>query len=93
MDKLGEDPAVQVICALKLLEPDSIYDGPPGTRSAVQSWVINDSRVAFDAADFMRDEPTIGISKSMQALPAGQFKDRTGSLDIVIHNVWIIDIK
>lgn len=56
---LGRDPTVHVIRAPEPPSPDTIYDGPPGGGVEGQSWVINNSRIAFDAADFMRFGKTL----------------------------------
>lgn len=59
LSELSKDPAVRVIRAPKPPEPDPIYDGPSGAGIPGQPWVINNSRIAFDAADFMRFGKTI----------------------------------
>ena len=59
LHELGQDPSVRVIRAPPPPIPDTIYDGPSGGGVAGQSWVINNSRIAFDAADFMRFGKTL----------------------------------
>ena len=50
---------MRVIRALTPPIPDTIYDGPAGGGLDGQPWVINNSRIAFDAADFMRFGKTL----------------------------------
>lgn len=54
LHELAQDSSVRIIRAPTPPIPDTIYDGPVGGGLDGQPWVINNSRIAFDAADFMR---------------------------------------
>ena len=54
LHQLANDPSVSVIRAPKILDSDTIYDGRGMKSDNADEWAINDSRPAFDAADFMR---------------------------------------
>ncbi|MCJ1252386.1 hypothetical protein MMC24_000192 [Lignoscripta atroalba] len=56
LTELERDTTVRVIRAPIPPSPDTLYEG---SNAAVQSWSINDSRPAFDAADFMRFGKTL----------------------------------
>ena len=49
LDQLAKDPLVRVVRAPKVEEPAAIY-----RLDEHHNWAINDSRPAFDAADFLR---------------------------------------
>ncbi|KAF2478414.1 uncharacterized protein BDR25DRAFT_365697 [Lindgomyces ingoldianus] len=58
LSKLGANPSVKVVRAPRPPSPDTLYNGileDPGSHE----WAINNSRPAFDAADFMRFGSTI----------------------------------
>lgn len=59
LSELAQDPFVRVIRAPTPPNPDTIYDEPVGGGVEGSPWVINNSRVAFDAADFMRFGKTL----------------------------------
>ena len=52
--KLADDPSVSVIRAPKITGPETIYHDRGVRSGGAHEWAINDSRPAFDAADFMR---------------------------------------
>lgn len=58
LTKLEEDGQLTIIRAPKIIGEDTIYDDlePPNGqfRNEKHSWAINNSRPAFDAADFLR---------------------------------------
>lgn len=58
LNKLERDTSVRVIRAPVPPFPDTLYKGIQ-CEDAVQSWAINNSRLAFDAADFMRFGKTL----------------------------------
>ena len=58
LQDLGEDKRVAVVRAPKNPYPDTIYDGV-GTEGHPHAWAINNSRPAFDAADFLRFGKTL----------------------------------
>ena len=81
LEDLAEDTRVTVLRAPKKPYPDTIYDGV-GTDDQVQAWAINNSRPAFDAADFLRFGKTLlgqlsnvtnleGVSYLRRAVPDG----------------------
>ncbi|KAL2049443.1 hypothetical protein ABVK25_010347 [Lepraria finkii] len=57
--ELAQDSSVRVIRAPTPPFPDTIYEGPAGGGVDGHPWVINNSRIAFDAADFMRFGKTL----------------------------------
>ena len=59
LEDLSADPMVTVARASKLQGPDTIYDKAVHDKHQLAGWAINDSRPAFDAADFMRFGKTI----------------------------------
>jgi len=62
LHELAQDPSVRVIRAPKPPDPDTLYDEPVGGENNGHDdheWTINNSRPAFDAADFMRFGKTI----------------------------------
>lgn len=52
LDELAKDPSVRVVRAPKVADPCAIYEGRGAGE--VHQWAINNSRPAFDAADFLR---------------------------------------
>lgn len=54
LDELAKDSSVRVVRAPKVAHPDAIYAGVEERRDGVHEWAINNSRPAFDAADFLR---------------------------------------
>ncbi len=54
LDELAKDSSVRVIRAPKMADPEAIYDGVGERKDGVHEWAINNSRPAFDAADFLR---------------------------------------
>jgi glycine amidinotransferase len=56
LTRLGTNPALNVVRASKTWDPDMLYEDVVDGKSA---WAINNSRVAFDAADFMRFGKTL----------------------------------
>ena len=64
LQELGQDPSVRVIRAPKPPIPDTIYDEADGKDSgedgsSTRTWTVNNTRPAFDAADFMRFGKTV----------------------------------
>ena len=64
LHKLAQDPSVRVIRAPKMPVPDTIYHetidrDTVDVQANGHSWSINNSRPAFDAADFMRFGKTL----------------------------------
>ena len=77
LQELARDTSVRVMRAPSPPQPDTLYDGPTDGP-----WTINDSRPAFDAADFMRFGKTLlgqfshvtnakGVDYLQAQLPAG----------------------
>ena len=54
LQDLAKDPSVSVVRAPKIVNPDTIYDECGMLSDGAHEWAINESRPAFDAADFMR---------------------------------------
>ena len=54
LHELAQDSSARIIRAPTPPNPDTIHDGATGGGVDGQPWVINNSRIAFDAADFMR---------------------------------------
>ena len=54
LDDLAKDSSVRVVRAPKVANPDAIYEGVGQGKDGVHEWAINNSRPAFDAADFLR---------------------------------------
>jgi glycine amidinotransferase len=54
LDELAKDSSVKVVRAPKVANPDAIYEGVGECKDGVHGWAINNSRPAFDAADFLR---------------------------------------
>ncbi|KAK8132160.1 lysine amidinotransferase [Apiospora kogelbergensis] len=85
LDKLAEDPRVRVVRRPSLPSPDTVYvdDGDDAGGSKPSSpWIINNTRPAFDTADFMRFGKVLlgqhshvtnqkGIEWLRQSLPEG----------------------
>lgn len=59
LDELEKDKLVKVVRAPKVAQPDTLYDGVGVNENGVHEWAINNSRPAFDAADFMRFGKTV----------------------------------
>lgn len=60
LKELARDPDVRVVRAPKPPVPDTIYDSLEGSMSADgHVWTVNNTRPAFDAADFMRFGKTL----------------------------------
>lgn len=59
LDGLAQDSSVRVVRAPKVALPDTLYDGVGTDQAGVHEWAINNSRPAFDAADFMRFGKTL----------------------------------
>ena len=57
--ELAQDSSIRVIRAPTPPFPDTIYEGPAGGGVDGHPWVIKNSRIAFDAADFMRFGKTL----------------------------------
>ncbi len=82
LDDLEMDLSVKAVRAPRTLLPDTIYDGVQVSEEGVQKWAINNSRPAFDAADFMRFGKTLigqlsnvtyqeGVEYLQNAVPEG----------------------
>ena len=54
LKELSQDNRVRIIRAPTAPWPDTLYDPIPSSDDTAQRWVINNTRPAFDAADFMR---------------------------------------
>lgn len=54
LDELAKDSSVKVVGAPKVADPNAIYEGVGQRKDGVHEWAINNSRPAFDAADFLR---------------------------------------
>ncbi len=52
--ELEKDRSVKVVRAPRVAHPQSIYEGTGGRMDGAHEWAINNSRPAFDAADFLR---------------------------------------
>lgn len=59
LEELSQDSRVRVIRSPESRLPDTVYDPVPNLDDSAQGWVVNNSRPAFDAADFMRFGKTI----------------------------------
>lgn len=57
--ELEKDGSARVIRAPKLPLPDTLHDIDAGSNDTAKKWVINNSRPAFEAADFMRFGKTL----------------------------------
>jgi glycine amidinotransferase len=78
LSELAKDPSVKVIRAPQPPTPDTLYDG----ITTADKWAINNTRPAFDAADFMRFGNTLigqlsnvtnmkGVEHLRASVPAG----------------------
>lgn len=82
LDELEKDSCVKVIRAPTVARPESIYEGVGSRNGGAHEWAINNSRPAFDAADFLRFGKTIigmlsnvtnkkGVEYLQNAVPKG----------------------
>lgn len=79
--EIGKDQSIRIVRAPEVPVPDTIYDGV-GEDVSPHHWAINNSRPAFDAADFMRFGKTLigqlsnvtntkGVEYLREAVPDG----------------------
>lgn len=82
LDELAKDSAVKVVRAPKVAHPEALYEGVGNREDGVHEWAINNSRPAFDAADFLRFGKTLvgqlsnvtnmkGVEYLQNAVPEG----------------------
>jgi len=82
LDELEKDSSVKVIRAPKVAHPDALYEGIGSRTDGAHEWAVNNSRPAFDAADFHRFGKTLigqlsnvtnekGVEYLRNAVPAG----------------------
>ncbi|TAQ87330.1 hypothetical protein B7494_g4355 [Chlorociboria aeruginascens] len=99
LDELEKDSSVTVVRAPIVARPDSLYDGVQGSTNGVHEWAINNSRPAFDAADFLRFGKTIigqfsnvtnqkGVEYLQNAVPEGYIVE---ILDVTDEHAMHID--
>lgn len=82
LDELEIDSLVKVVRAPRVARTESIYEGVGSRQDGIHEWAINNSRPAFDAADFMRFGKTLigqlsnvtnkkGVKYLQDAVPEG----------------------
>ncbi len=82
LEELATDKSVKVVRAPKVADPDAIYEGVKSGMDGGHQWAINNSRPAFDAADFLRFGNTLigqlsnvtnrkGVEYLRKAVPKG----------------------
>lgn len=82
LEELEKDRSVKVVRAPKVASPESIYEGVGSRKDGTHEWAINNSRPAFDAADFLRFGKTLigqlsnvtnekGVEYLQNAVPEG----------------------
>ena len=59
LNELENDRSVTVVRAPRVARPESIYGGGGSRKDGTHEWAINNSRPAFDAADFLRFGKTL----------------------------------
>ncbi|CAF9943070.1 MAG: hypothetical protein ALECFALPRED_010516 [Alectoria fallacina] len=82
LDELEKDSSVKVVRAPKVARPEALYEGIGSRQDGAHEWAINNSRPAFDAADFLRFGKTLigqlsnvtnekGVEYLQNAVPEG----------------------